>query len=305
MHKWQTMARPFFFWGLGSFFFCGALLFLRLVWWQDPFHSLLKDRGKLAITLLSDPKTVQALRKIVVPPTQGPSLLQQITTQLMQNDGRWLRRFIKKMLNDRSIQRALRPQFRSHTKTSNPSLALRLGRDALRQLFAQDAKLLRLVLHDLLRSARPKRSPNTASTKVLAQALQTLGQDVIKRLFAQNARNLKQLLKPWTPSARRHPHPDAAPATQWLERIGKYAVDQLFEKRAQNLRAALQVLFGPELMRTLRSARFGIEAFQQQLQQIQIGLMLQGIATATGKGMMQSFLQQQDNTQKQKQQRQR
>lgn len=325
MNKWLESSRQFFYMSMAIFFLSSGGFMIRLMFIEDPFHYLgrrfLEQDGKMVIDILSNPRTIQAIRAITTPsPKDQLPLERYIVDRILQQDGAWLRGFTQKLLQDPHIQKLASQAFQSSPSSTPPQqqTSYLLGRYAIDKLLQHDASTLQKLLlpstqqltASVERTAQNTLHKITASVELTAQnaihkitaSAERTAQNAIHKLFEKDAAVLRALLK----DALQPPAASAPKTTAKLtptvlsaldkeqiamaERLGRYTIDQLLDARAQKLRAILLSLVGPELMRTLREGRLSLNKLTQQAQSLPVRQIIQDAAFSAGKGATEGFL---------------
>lgn len=293
MSKWIESSRQFFYMSMAIFFLSSGGFMIRLMFIEDPFHYLgrrvLEQDGKIVIDILSNPRTIQAIRAMTTPaPKDQKPLERYIVDRILREDGAWLRGFAQKLLHDPKIQKLVTDALTSSPSSTPPQqqTAYLLGRYAIDKFLQHDAAALQKLL-----------LPNTQQ---ITASLERTAQNALHKLFDKDAQILRALLKDTLQTASGSTSKSASLPTTlsaldkeqlaMAERIGRYAIDQLLDARAQKLRAILLSLVGPELMRTLREGRLSLHKITQQAQSLPIRQIIQDAAFSAGKGATEGFL---------------
>ena len=309
MEKWLQAAKPIFFLSLGFFFLSSGGLMIRFAWMEDPFRflgrRLLEKDAKLLVDILSNPRTVGAIRAIALPAPsgkEGKPLGEYIVDQVLKEEGAWIRGFAQKLLEQPPIQKlaqeALRslqsPSASTDTSDATKQSAYLLGRYLIDRIMQDDAKPLRALLQETLLQLQKGglfaalASPPTATVST-SPSTGVSAKD--PKAGAQASEKEK------APAASLSPSEAAQLAM--VERLGRYTVDQLLAGRAQKLRSILLALVGPELMRLFQDGRLTLKQLQDQTSELRLRDLVQDAAFAAGRGALETFLRKQQEEKQQ------
>lgn len=259
MNKWLESSRQFFYMSMAIFFLSSGGFMVRLMFIEDPFHYLgrraLENEGKMIIDILTNPRTIQAIRSITTPSKKNNQPLERyIVDRLFQKDGAWLRGFLQKTLQDPSVQKLVSTALQSPPSNKPPQeqTAYLLGRYAIDQLLQRDGIALQKLVIPILKSTNTSTKPasSDASNKQIAQAIEQISKYTIDRLLEKDAKILGQLLQQTLKqNASNTSTTSNTESTRLIaasvERVAQSALGKLFEKDASLLRSLLKEALQP------------------------------------------------------------
>jgi hypothetical protein len=304
-------AKQVMFLSIALFFLVATGWTVRLYWLQEPVqaigrHLLAKD-GALLVSILSNPRTIKAVRAITAPPakaTPKKSAAHYLIDQLVAKNGNVLRTLSQDILKQPTITQAIQRALRPKPSQQRPPIGESLGRYALDRLFEKNAKATNLLLATTLRTILQQNAKRMAAGKQQAppfdpnKLLATIGTHAIDRLFQPKGKLILQLSKqtlaqlPQLTKTKANAQTNTRPfdPQALLQTLGKRAIDRLTDGRAQPIRAILQDILGPEPERTMRSVRQITAQVKRQLSQLHLTQLVREAAFQLGKGGLEAFL---------------
>lgn len=306
-------ARQIAFLSLAVFFLVASGFIFRLFWFQEPIQALgqrlLAKDGALLISILNDPKTIRAVRKLTAPrPTakgkKAPkSVGHYFVDRMFEHKGHFLRHFSTHLLREPAIQKLLMRTQISRSPKPDPMIVL--GRYMLDQLFKQKGQALQdltqVALREVLlqqKKIQKHRKSVSNPPPYIWNVIEKWGKQVVSHLVKKDGkllvkltdRALQQALQHASKRPQKQNSFDPGPL---LERLGKHTVDRLTSSNAQPLRTLVHELVGPEPQRALRVVREAATQVARQIVRLQATHFVREAAYQLGRGSLEAFLKQQ------------
>lgn len=215
--KFLEHARDVFFLSAAICLLVIAGLVLRLYWLEEPIQALgkrlLAKDGALLVSILSNERTIRSIRALGAPRNKNKAprktAAEYLIDKIVAKDGALLRQMSSHLLQEATIQTSLKQLLKPRPKATTqsgpappqPSALVSLGRYAIDQLVARDGKTLKAISRQWMDWLQEQQRKQAIRRKQLSHQG--------KAAFKQGGLALNQT----------------------IERLGRYAIDKLVQKK--------------------------------------------------------------------------